>query len=226
MLAKLKNLKSNQLLILLLLADLFFIFFHILHKAPYIDDWFPVFDDNSFSITRDLGMAEGFQYVKEYWVVLLLGFLAWRRGKKELIGWSLLFSYLLLDDMFTLHERLGDFIARLIGNRLDFLLFANLELDDIGEVIGVFAIGLLFTLILVPTYLRLQPDARPVYRTLTWLLAALLFFGLGLDLLDRFVDSYAIQEMFKLAEDGGEMLMMSVICWYTYTLTEQTTINA
>lgn len=218
MLAKFKALKSNQILIMFLLADLFFIFFHILHKAPYIDDWFPVFDNSSFAITRDLGMAEGFQYIKEYWVVLLLGFLALRRGKKELLGWSLLFAYLLADDMFGLHEKIGDFIAALIGNRLDFLLFANLELDDIGELLGVFALGLIFALILVPTYLRLKPEARPVYRSLTWLLAALLFFGLGLDLFDRFVDSYAIQEIFKLAEDGGEMLVMSVICWYAYTL--------
>ena len=218
MLAKLKTLKSREILVLFLLADLFFIFFHILHKAPYIDDWFPVFDNSAFAITRDLGMAEGFQYVKEFWIVLLLGFLALRQRKKELIGWSLLFGYLLFDDMFGLHEKLGDFIAGLIGNRLDFILFANLELDDIGEVIGVAGIGLLFALILVPTYLRLKPEARPVFRSLTWLLAALLFFGLGLDLFDRFVDSYAIQEIFKLAEDGGEMLMMSVIAWYAYTL--------
>lgn len=216
MLARIKSLKFIQLLVLFLLADLLFVAFHILHKAP--DEWLPFFDQDPFSITRDLGLAESFQYVKEYWVVLLLGFLALRRGKKELIGWTLLFGYLLLDDMFALHEKMGDFIASLIGNRLDHLLFANLELDDIGEVLGILGLGLVFALILIPTYLRLKPDARPVYRTLTWLLAALLFFGLGLDLLDRLVDSYIIQEMFKLAEDGGEMLVMSVICWYAYTL--------
>lgn len=221
MLAKLKHLKFSQWLALLLLADLFFIFFHILHKAPFIDDLLPLFDDDAFSIARDLGMAEGFQYVKEFWIVLLLGFLALRQHKKELIGWSLLYAYLLFDDMFALHEKLGDVIAGLIGNRLDTLLVANLEVDDIGEVIGILGLGFLFAMILVPAFLRLQPNARPVFRALTLLLAALLFFGLGLDLLDRFFDSYAIQEIFKLVEDGGEMLVMSVTCWYAYTLTEQ-----
>jgi hypothetical protein len=219
MLAKLKNLRSSQLLLLLLLADLFFIFFHILHLAP--DEWLPFFSNNAFAITEDLGIAEGFQYIQEYWVFLLLGFLALRKHKRELIGWSLLYGYFLCDDMFGIHERLGDFIAALIGSRFDSLLFAHLEMDDIGEVIGILGIGLLFALLLIPTFLRLKPEARPVFRTLTWLLAGLLFFGIGLDLLDRLVDSHAIQEMFKLMEDGGEMLVMSVTCWYAYTLTDQ-----
>lgn len=217
MLAKLKTLKYSQLLILLLLADLFFIFFHILHVAP--DEWLPFFSNDAFAVTEDLGMAEGFQYVKEFWIFLLLGLLALRHRKQGLIGWSLLYAYLLFDDMFGLHEKLGDLIAGLIGTRLDALLFASLELDDIGEVIGILGLGLVFALLLVPAYLRLQPDARPVFRTLTWLLAALLFFGLGLDLFDRFFDSRLIQETFKLMEDGGEMLVMSVTCWYAYTLT-------
>jgi hypothetical protein len=219
MLAKLKNLKSSQFLLLLLLADLFFIFFHILHLAP--DEWLPYFSDGAFAITKDLGIAEGFQYIQEYWVFLILGFLALRRQKRELIGWSLLYGYFLFDDMFSLHEKLGDFIAAMIGNRFDSLLFAHLEMDDIGEVIGILGIGLIFALILIPTFLRLQPDARPVFRTLTWMLAGLLFFGLGLDLLDRLVDSNIIQELFKMAEDGGEMLVMSVTCWYVYTLIGQ-----
>jgi hypothetical protein len=219
MLAKIKSLKFSQLLILLLAADLFFIFFHILHKAPYIDDWFPIFDDGAFSISQDLGIAEGFQYIQEFWIVLLLGFLTLRYHKKELGGWTLLFTYLLCDDMFRLHEKTGDLIAAMIGHRLDGLLFANLQVDDIGELLGVFVFGLVFALILIPTYLRLQPEARAVFRTLTWMLAALLFFGIGLDLLDRFADSYVMQELFKLIEDGGEMLAMSVICWYAYSLT-------
>jgi hypothetical protein len=220
MLVKLKNLRSSQLLLLLLLADMFFLFFHILHVAP--DEWLPYFSNDSFAVTEDLSMAEGFQYIKEFWIVLLLGFLALRRHKRELIGWSLLYGYFLFDDMLGLHERLGNFIAGLIGNRLDAILFASLELDDIGEAIGILSLGLVFALILIPIYLRLKPDARPVYRTLTWLLAALLFFGLGLDLFDRFFDSRLIHEALKLAEDGGEMLVMSVTCWYAYTLTDQT----
>jgi hypothetical protein len=224
MLAKLKNLRSSQLLLLFLLADLFFIFFHILHVAP--DEWLPFFSNDAFAITEDLGMAEGFQYVKEFWIFLLLGFLALRKHKRELIGWSLLYGYLLSDDMFSLHEKLGDFIAALIGNRFDALLIAHLKMDDIGEVIGILGIGLLFALILIPNFLRLRPDARPVFRTLTWMLAGLLFFGLGLDLLDRLVDSRAIQELFKTVEDGGEMLVMSVTCWYAYTLTGQVESNS
>jgi len=220
MLAKLKKLRSSQLLLLFLLADLFFIFFHILHTAP--DEWLPFFSNDAFAITEDLGMAEGFQYIKEFWIFLLLGFLALRRHKKELIGWSLLYGYLLADDMFSLHEKLGDAIGGLFDNSLNGILVADLELDDIGEVIGILGIGLLFALILIPTFLRLQSDARPLFRTLTWLLAALLFFGLGLDFLDRFADANVIQEMFKMAEDGGEMLVMSVTCWYAYALTDQT----
>jgi hypothetical protein len=200
------------------MADLLFVVFHILHKAP--NEWFPFFDQDPFSVTRDLGLAEAFQYVKEYWVVLLLAWLILRHRKTELAGWALLFGYLLFDDMFSLHEKIGDIIGNLLGGA-DITLFANLQMDHIGEVIGDLGIGILFALILVPTYLRLKSDARSVFRTLTWMLAGLLFFGIGLDLLDRFVNSNIIQEMFKLAEDGGEMLAMSVICWYVYALTGQ-----
>ena len=51
--------ESNRLLILLLLVDLVFIVLHIAHTMHMVLS-------KLFSIERDLGYAEIYQYIKEY----------------------------------------------------------------------------------------------------------------------------------------------------------------
>jgi hypothetical protein len=57
---------------------------------------------------QERGYSEIFQYIKEYWIALLLGALAVRQRSVLYLGWSLLFFYLLLDDSLTIPGNISE----------------------------------------------------------------------------------------------------------------------
>jgi hypothetical protein len=86
------NTNSNRLLYLFLATDFVLISLHILYLTT------DILSNSYFSIEQDRGYGELFQYIKEYWIAILLSLLAWRNRSFLYLGWSLLFFYLLLDD--------------------------------------------------------------------------------------------------------------------------------
>ena len=99
--------RSSLLLYLFLATDLIFIIVHIIYKSNQV----PSLAYAYYSIEEDKGYAELFQYIKEYWIALLLGFLAVQKRSFVYLGWSLLFFYILLDDSVQIHEKLGIIIS-------------------------------------------------------------------------------------------------------------------
>jgi len=124
----------SKLLILLILADIGFILVHILHEYTYL------FQPNRFSIERDQGLAESFQYLKEFWITVTLLFFAVRKYSLLILIWSGLFFYLMIDDVFRIHEKSGYFLSSNfdIGNAF------NMPANDIGQFIWAFIIGAIF----------------------------------------------------------------------------------
>ncbi len=49
---------------------------------------------------------------------------------------------------------------------------------------------------------------------------ALVLFGVVVDMLGIMVKTYPWQPMLDIVEDGGEMLVMSVIFWFVFLLPE------
>ena len=97
--------KSSKILfILLILVDLGFIFIHILYK-------FDVVTNPLYSIKKDLGYPERYQYVKEFSIALLLFIIALQSSQIVYLAWSTLFMYLLLDDSLRIHERIGGYLV-------------------------------------------------------------------------------------------------------------------
>jgi len=219
MLKKIKSLKSLDILILLLCADIFFVILHLIHKIPFLNDLIPLFNEDAFSISHDLGLAESYQYVQELWIALLFLWLVFHFRKTAYWGWAALFGYFLVDDMLGVHEWLGDHVGPLMGNLLANTPLAGAKMDSLGELVPLAGLGLVFFVILYLTYRRSNLDTRAVFRVLTWMTAALLFFGVVLDAFDTFLPTEMLKSVARLIEDGGEMFAMSVICWYTYTLT-------
>ena len=211
-----KFMPNRPLLTALLAADLFFIVLHILYLLPA--DVFPFFQEEPFSIKRDAGVAESFQYVKQLWIIIIFLWLVIRQRRTSLLGLAALFGYFLLDDMIQIHETLGDLAAGLFANLPVYELFSRLEADDFGELFAVGIIVLLFLGFIALFYRRAAPDTRRIFHVVFALLGVFIFFGVAVDFVTGFISQRVLRELFMLAEDGGEMLAMSLVCWYASTL--------
>tara|TARA_B100000795_G_scaffold26887_1_gene17867 strand:- start:216 stop:887 length:672 start_codon:yes stop_codon:yes gene_type:complete len=195
--------ESHKLLALLLLADLAFISIHCLFIAG-------ILSGPSYSIEVDLGFAEIYQYIKEFWIIVLLLLLAIKERHFTYLLWSLLFVFLLLDDSFTIHEEYGEYLS----NYFEFKPMFNLRAKDFGElVVSLFSGFILLTSIGV-SLLFSDNLAKQTSKKLFFLLIMLAFFGVFVDMLH--VALPLGKSILGLIEDGGEMIVISITVWYTF----------
>jgi len=210
---------TNHFLQLLLIADLFFMVMHVFHLTPFMKAALPILSENAFSVSTDLGIGEGFQYVQELWIILALVTVAVQKRNWAYSGWVVLFVFLLLDDMLRIHESLGELSTNILARLITIPdSFANLRLQDLGELAVAGALGLIFLSTISIPYFRGDQDTKKVFNALFLFLGIFVFFGVGLDFIDRLFNARIIREPLKLIEDGGEMLVMSFIVWYTDAL--------
>jgi hypothetical protein len=200
--------RLRRLLAWLLGVDGVFIAIHIVHLAtPYLPDL-------QFSIERERGFAELFQYAKELGVVILMVML-WRRTRwLSAAAWALVFLYLLLDDAISIHELGGDIAYRHLG----FGDALGLRALDFGELLINGLAGVVVLAILGIGYRRGSADERAITRDLGLLVGILLAFGVGLDMIHSLIVAYGPRVVVGSLEDGGEMVTMSVIVWYALTV--------
>jgi hypothetical protein len=197
-------------LLLLVSADAAFVMVHLLRD-------FPPFDSSRlFSLETDKGYAEIFQYVKFFWIVLLLALIWLRRREGIFLAWMLLFAYLLGDDSMQLHEHGGHVLARLWG----FNNALGLRGQDFGELAFSATVGLAFLVLILLMYWRSAPAARGQSRTLAFYLGIVVFFGVFVDVLHILARDVAGGELLGAVEDGGEMFAISIVCWYVMNLVE------
>ena len=207
------NLRSwpNRLLYLFLATDLAFISLHLIHVYTRFAG------HSSFSIEEERGYADIFQFIKEYWIVLVLGFLALRKYSALYLGWFILFFYILVDDTLEIHETLGLSISK----QLNFLPVFNLRAEDFGEILVSIFFGS-FLLIFIPTAYRFGDRlSRDVSRYLIKMLLALALFGIVFDMIHIAIKSPTLEPILGLLEDGGEQIVMSIIAWFVFFLPEQ-----
>jgi hypothetical protein len=200
--------KSNTFLLLLLSTDVIFIILHIIHTyTAYLGG-------SSFSIEKDRGYSEVFQYIKEYWIVLLLLYSAIKKRNLLYLSWSALFGYLLLDDSFQIHENLG----HKASIYFDFSPILGLRSEDFGELTVSAFFFLCFFLTIGVTYYLSESNDKTTCRHLFLLLLTLVFFGVVVDMIHQMVFSSVLYSILGILEDGGEMLVMSVITWFVFLL--------
>ena len=207
------DLKDNsiRLLCLFLATDLVFIILHLFYL--YTD----FVSNSAFSLAQERGYAEILQYIKEYWIALLFGVLAVRQRSVLYLGWSLLFFYLLLDDSLTIHETLAEIITERLGLQAVF----NLRAVDVGEFLVSAGIGLFFLFFLAISYRFAKGIPRQTSKYLIIMLFALAVFGIAVDMLHSLLRfSLFWEPLLAMIEDGGEMVVMSVIAWFVYKRSE------
>jgi len=187
MLAKIKNLPNQSILLALIAADLMYIFLHILYLLP--SEIMPLFQDSAFAINTDNGLAESFQYVQELWITLTLFWLVFHYRQRAMTGFGLLFAYFLLDDMITIHEFLGWKVAGIFEDLPILESFTNLRAKDFGELLISSIAGLIIFAFIFIFYFRSKQPIRQIFHEIFALLFIFLLFGVGLDLFDRLFNS-------------------------------------
>jgi len=102
------NLKDCHyvLFVLLLAISLVFIVLDYLYIFGSIKEFKSLY----YSIAVEKGLTSSYQYCLEFWTVLLFVILVFNRKDPSYLFWSLTFVYILIDDMYQLHEKGGDYV--------------------------------------------------------------------------------------------------------------------
>ncbi len=187
-----------------------------LHIGRMID---PQWGTDYFSIEYDRGYGEFFQYMKELWIVLLLVRLGIHKRVGGFFAWALVFTYLLLDDALQIHERWGGVLSQTFS--LPEVL--GMRSQDMGELLVTAAAGSVLLVALVLAYWRDDAWVRKASRQLFCMTVCIGLFGVVVDMLHSILrlGDTNLYHIAGLVEDGGEMLVMSVVVWYAFVLTSR-----
>lgn len=206
--------ESKIFLLLLLAADFLFLGLHIMHRVPIFKGIFPYFGDTSFSLFLDLGLPEAYQYVKEFWIILLFILITINTSKLVYLIWGSLFVYLFLDDLLKIREDLGGYLSR----ALIYPTGLGVRARDMAEFSVSAVVGLFFLVLILTAYYLSDRQVRISFVPLLILTAGLFFFGAVLDLLDIAANGVILQQTLGILEEFGEMVVISLICWFTFIL--------
>lgn len=199
---------AGILLVLLVLMDVLLIVAHILWLTT------PYFENYNYSIVQEGGYGETFQYIKAFWLLTMFVWLAVAARQASYLSWAAVFGYLGLDDLMEIHEEVGNSLA--VTYELSGMLGQRPR--DIGELIVFAVAGGVLLILLGIAWLLGNETFRERSKTLVKLSALLAFFGIFMDAVHIiFLDS-ALNEFFAIVEDGGEMVVLSVIVWFAFRM--------
>jgi hypothetical protein len=197
------------LLFLLVAADIAFIIVDIVSRAT------GKAKNELFLLSEDRGYAEIYQYVKEFWIILLFATLLWRYRSRIYMALSAIYTYIMIDDSFQIHERGGRYLVKQIG--LSGVM--GLRAQDTGEIIVHGLAGLASIISVIILHPGNSNDTKTVAKDIFLLTALFVVFGAFFDMLDIMIKEYHLKAFMQIVEDGGEMLTISLTCWYALNVT-------
>ncbi len=201
---------SQRFLLMLLSIDAAFILFHVLQYSTEL------ISSYLFSIEQNKGYAEIFQATKEVWIVMLLCLMALKRRKPVYWVWMIVFGVLLLDDVMIFHKN--------ISANLSSYLFAAHALrkyrEKLGEMVVYLAVALPLFAIVRVAHRRSISVERQFSQKLLRLFSILLVFVVVVDIADvlirQILGTGPVLFIMETIEEGGEMVMISLICGYIF----------
>lgn len=198
------------ILISLHIASGFFRYFGDLTSIPY-----------QLDIRRPWGLGSLYTFGKWAFLCVLLLLIWQRTWQRIFLSLFIVFLIVLADDSLEIHERLGSSLKETLGYSHAY----GLRAQDFGELTVWAAIGALCLVIFVYGYLKSSNFARGISHVFLLGIGATAIFGIGFDMFDIMVSrlwssSFAIILEFGLQviEDGGEMIMASLMSAYAYAL--------
>lgn len=204
------------LLVILLCTDLVFI---VLSSIGILT---PYFDSYLFSILIDGSYPEIFQYIKWFWILVLLILMAKERKSVGYLAIGAVYLYILMDDALCIHEKIGS----LFNKNFQFNAPFCLEPQDCGEFLASAVSGLFLGPLVLIAYLKGGQYFRRVTQDMLLLYLVLIFFSCFLDLGKHLfnLDS-ELNILLSFIEDSGEMVAGSIILWYVFLTSGQKTDN-
>ena len=196
---------------LFLAADLFLIGLHVTLYMLSIRL-------GEFNIEADGAYPEFYQHLKWYWLICLSFYLGVRLRQAAYVLLVPVFTLLLIDDAFSLHEVWGADIA----SRLAFTPPFGLRRQDIGELWFFLVSGLTVFVFWAFAYHFASVSVRKHIAQVGKFLMLLAGFGVALDAIHTALRSFGKTVYFIAGtlEDGGEMITLSLLlgCLVRYAL--------
>ncbi|MBC6999397.1 hypothetical protein [Cytophaga sp. FL35] len=164
-------------------------------------------------VDTDGGYPEIFQYIKFISIALISLWLVFTRDEYGYFAWSILFTFLYLDDAYQFHESAGAYLA----SSFSLQPMLGLRPRDLGELLYAGFAGILFLVLLLIGFIRGSKIYKGEAFDILLLFSIFIFFGIGVDMAHQWVvDIYMVSAVFALIEDGGEMIGLSLLTWYFY----------
>ena len=127
----------------------------------------------------------------------------------------LVFTYFFLDDALLIHQKVGDHLSSIF-------MFNHATILDFGSrfvQLAVLAITGLFLLTIVAwAYFHGHHEYRKTSKDILLFIAALVFFGLLVDIVAPLQLGQTALFTLGLIEDGGELMVLSFILCYVFLL--------
>lgn len=180
-------------------ADLVFFALHLAHDADRSTE-----AGSMWRVDVDRSYPELFQYLKFGLTAVGLAVLARLRHLSAAGVWAVLFALFAVDDAFSVHEEVGEFLAEAL--RLPSV--AGLRSVDLGEVLYAAGIGLALLIAAAWTWQSEDRRNRWLHIRLAALVGGLALFAVVVDTAHMLPIMASIPG-FGLLEDGGEMLIGS-----------------
>ena len=205
---KMSEHSSSLLLLLLLSADSVFIVFHIVIR---------IFDPNPSlcNISGICAYMHSYHLIKLFWIIILFGYVLKLTKCSSYVSWILVFTYFLFDDALLIHQNVGSHVADIFDVHLPY----NLNLPPRYFELSVLAFaGIILLAIVAWTYFHSSRTFRKISIDMLLFIAALVFFGLIVDLAEAAKLEPAAIFGLGFVEDGGELVVDSLILWYVFLL--------
>lgn len=197
-----------RLLAVLLAGDAVFVAIYLALGLTVVSGGLPDIPD-ILALGKEGSVPEIWNYLKWASIALLLLGTALRGGPRWTIPMALVFAIILADDSLAIHEHLGPALAPVLPDALkgmagsEAIAFGLLGLVVLGLVIAAWRMG--------------RHTEGPGPRTLLWLLAALGFFVVGVDVLhDTIPMGLVAYSLMVIVEDGGETVVASLMLAHVY----------
>ena len=165
-----------------------------------------------FSFENESSYPERYQNAKELGLALLAGLCASKNRSPLYRCWLGIYGYFFVDDSFELHETLG----RWISTHVRFAAPFGLRGQDIGELVVSGVAGLAACAALAWAWNRSDEHARYMSKIMIGLVVALAVFGIVIDML-HIIATGTWQYRLGILEDGGEMVVITMMLWFMYT---------
>ena len=210
----------RRVLAFVLLVDAAFVVLHVAHVWTEWRELGGLLADERFSIENEGGPSEVWEGAMTALCVFFLAN-AWRRTGAPVYG-ALTAAFVVLgaDNLLALHEHWGVWARPLFAGTAAMFEAGPQAFGELSfyAVAGLGILGVLFA-----GFRASAPAHRRMGLIFVALLAALGAVGVGLDLVHAALGGIrrALDRLFGTAEDGGELLLLSLACAFAVALRQQ-----